>query len=111
MDDMARQALVAQTTITFWDGQVPKDVLENQLHDIHNQWAKKPWLDWESLPKPFDWMLHQPEGRPCITVAAVFIQRYTARVNESELWDVWYKAALLLREVAYPYQWLVGLAD
>ena len=29
IDDMARQTLEAQATITFWDGQVPKDALGN----------------------------------------------------------------------------------
>ena len=28
-DDMARQALEARATITFWDGQVPKDAPGN----------------------------------------------------------------------------------
>ena len=29
IDNMARRALEVQTTITFWDGHVPEDVLKN----------------------------------------------------------------------------------
>ena len=60
LDDMARQALEARATITFWDRQVPKDAPGNQLQDVYEQQGIKPWLDWASLPKPFDWRTDQP---------------------------------------------------
>ena len=53
-DDMARWTLEAQATITYWDGQVPEDAPENQLQDVYEQQGIKLWLDWASLPKPFD---------------------------------------------------------
>ena len=34
-DDMARQALEARATITFWDGQVLEDAPGNQLQDVY----------------------------------------------------------------------------
>ena len=52
--DMARLALVAQATITFWDGQVPENAPGNQLQDVYKQQGIKLWLDWAILPKPFD---------------------------------------------------------
>ena len=54
MDNMARRALKAWATITFWDGQVSEDVPKNQLQDVYEQQGTKPQLDWASLPKSFD---------------------------------------------------------
>ena len=76
-NDMARWALEARATITFWDGQVPKDAPGNQLQDVYKQQGMKPWLDWASLPELFDWMIKQPNLQPVITVASIFGQRYT----------------------------------
>ena len=45
VDNMARWALEARATITFWDGQVPKDAPRNQLQDVYKQQGMKPWLD------------------------------------------------------------------
>ena len=80
VDDMARWALEAQAIITFWDGQVPKDVPGNQLQDVYEQQGMKPWLDWASLPKPFNWMANQPDPQLDVTVATVFGPRYAIRV-------------------------------
>ena len=81
-DNMARRALEAQATITFWDGQVPKDALRNQLQDVYEKQGMKQQLDWASLPEPFNWMTNQPDQQPDITVAIVFGQRHAVRVAQ-----------------------------
>ena len=53
-DDMARRALEARATITFWDGQVPEDALAISYKMSIKQQGIKPQLDWASLPKLFD---------------------------------------------------------
>ena len=78
-DDIARRALEARATITFWDGQVPKDAPGNQLQDIYKQQGIKLQIDWASLPELFDWMTNQPDPQQDITVASVFMQRYAVR--------------------------------
>ena len=40
-DGMARWALKARVTITFWDGQVPEDASANQLQDVYEQQGMK----------------------------------------------------------------------
>ena len=72
VDDMARWALEAQATITFWDRQVPKDVPRNQLQDVYKQQGMKPQLDWASLPEPFNWITNQSDPQLDVTVATVF---------------------------------------
>ena len=59
-DDMARRALEARATITFWARQVPEDASSNQLQDVYEQQGIKPQLDWASLPEPFNWTSDQP---------------------------------------------------
>ena len=84
-DDMARRALEVRATITFWDGQMPKDAPGNQLQDVYKQEGIKLWLDWASLPKLFDWMTNQPNPQPDVTVASVSRQRYAIRVVQLSL--------------------------
>ena len=79
-DNIARRALEARATITFWDGQVPEDAPGNQLQDVYEQQGIKLWLDWADLPELFDWTTNQPNLQPDITVASVFGQRYAVRV-------------------------------
>ena len=67
---MARWALEARATITFWDGQVPENAPSNQLQDVYEQQGIKPWLDWASLPKPFNWMNNQPDLQLDIIIAS-----------------------------------------
>ena len=100
LDDMARWALEARATITFWDRQVPKDAPGNQLQDVYKQQGIKPWLDWASLPEPFNWMSDQCNPQPDVTVASVFKQRYAFRVAHLSLWEAWHKAVVWLCEVA-----------
>ena len=99
-DDMARWALEARATITFWDRQVPEDAPGNQLQDVYKQQGMKPWLDWASLPKPFNWMTNQPNPQLDITVATVFGQRYAIRVAQLYLWEAQCKAMAWLCKVA-----------
>ena len=77
VDNMARWALEARATITFWDGQVPEDAPENQLQDVYEQQGLKPRLDWLSLPKPFNWMTNQPDLQ--LDVTAVSLESFYAR--------------------------------
>ena len=118
-DDMARRALEAQATITLWDRQVPKDAPGNQLQDVYEWQGIKSWLDWVSLPKPFNWTTNQPNLQPDVTVASIFGQRYAVRVAQSYLWEVRCKAAVQLARLlkwteAYliqqtrPQAWLTG---
>ena len=81
-DDMAKRALETRATITFWDGQVPKDAPENQLQDVYKQQGMKSQLDWVSLPESFDWMTSQPDPQSDVTVAVIFGQRYAIRVMQ-----------------------------
>ena len=99
-DDMARRALEARATITFWDGQVPEDAPGNQLQGVYEQHGMKPWLDWASLPEPFDWMTDQPDLQLDVTVASVFRQRYAIRVVQLCLWEAQCKAAAWFCKVA-----------
>ena len=99
-DDMARRALEAQATITFWDGQVPKDTPGNQLQDVYKQQGIKLQLNWASLPELFNWTSDQPDPQLDITVASVFGQRYAVRVVQLSLWEARCKAAVWLCEVA-----------
>ena len=118
LDDMARRALEVRAIITFWDGQVPEDAPDNQLQDVYEQQGIKPWLDWASLPKPFEWMSNQPDPQPDTTVAPVFGQSYTARVAQLSLWEARCKAVARLCEVAKlnegllcPADYTMGMAD
>ena len=99
-DNMARWALEAQATITFWDGQLPDYAPGNQLQDVYKQQSMKPWLDWASLPELFNWITNQPNPQPDITVATVFWQRHTIRVVQLYLWEAWCQAAAWLCKVA-----------
>ena len=58
------------------------------------------WLDWASLPKPFDWMTNQPNPPLDITIATVFSQKYAIRVVQLCLWEAQCKASAWLSEVA-----------
>ena len=98
VDNMARWALEARATITFWDGQVPKDAPGNRLQDVYEQQGMKPWLDWAILLKLSNWMTNQPDLQPDITVATVFGQRYTVRVVQLYLWEAQCKATVWLCE-------------
>ena len=60
VDNMARRALEARATITFWDGQVPEDTLGNQLQYVYEQQGIKLQPDWASSHEPFDWIAYQP---------------------------------------------------
>ena len=73
-DDMARQGLETRATITFWEGYVPKDASGNQPQDVNKQQGMKPWLDWSSMPEPFNWMTNQPNLQLDFTIAIVFKQ-------------------------------------
>ena len=108
---MARQALEARATITFWDKQVPKDAPENQLQDLYKQQGMKPWLDWASLPELFNWMTNQPNLHLDITVASVFGQRYDVRIAQLCLWEARRKAVVRLCEVAIMDEGLPCPAD
>ena len=82
MDDLARRALEARATITFWDGQVPEHAPGNQLQDVYEQQGVNLRLDWAKLPEPFNWMTNQPNPQLDVTVVTVFRQRYAIRVTE-----------------------------
>ena len=110
-DNMARRALEARATITFWDGQVPKDAPGNQLQDIYKQQGNKPWLDWARLPEPFDLTTNQPKPQLHVTVALVFGQRYTVRVAQLCLWEARCKAAVRLCKVSNMNEGLPCSAD
>ena len=87
MDDMTRWALEARATITFWDSQVPEDVSGNYLQDVYEQQGMNSWLDWLSLPEPFDQKTSQSDPQPDIAVAVVFGQRYVVRVVKLYIWE------------------------
>ena len=83
IDDIARWVLESWANTTFRDEYMPEDAPGKQLQDAYEQQGLKPQLDWLDLPKPFDWMLPQPEGKLDIAIAAVFGRRYATRVIES----------------------------
>ena len=100
-DNMARWALEARATITFWDGQVPEDAPGNQLQDVYEQQGIKPQLDWASLPKPFelDDQPAQPTARHHCSFS-LWAEVCTIRVVQLSLWEAQCKAAGVLCEVA-----------
>ena len=69
----------------------------------------KPWLNWASLPKTFDWMANQPDLQLDVTVASVLGHRYTIGVAQLCLWEPgvkpqWSFARLLIWTKAYLIQ-------
>ena len=91
--------------------QIYEDAPGNQLPDFYEQQGMKPQVDWVDLPKPFDCILLQPEGKLDITVAAVYGVKYAARVIESQLQDTQCAAKAYLGKVGNIHQWLAGPVD
>ena len=60
----------------------------------------KPWLDWASLPEPFNWMANQPDPQPDVTVASVLGHRYAIRVAQLCLWETLHEAMVWVCKVA-----------